>query len=62
VENDTKQPTDQERADAFMREYEALCKKHSLRLVVSPAFRYMADTNVFAITQQINVGPLPAYE
>lgn len=54
-----KTKSEQEKANDFIKEYEALCKKHGFNIVVNPAFKAMTDTGTFAIVLQSSVGKLP---
>lgn len=43
----------------FVKEYEVLCEKHGLQIVVNPAFK-PRDDGTWSIVIQSNVGPLPS--
>ena len=48
----------EERAREFIKEYEALCEKYGFQIVVSPAFKAMADTGTFNVVLQTSIGEL----
>jgi hypothetical protein len=50
--------TEQELANDFFKEYQALCEKHNFQINVNPAFKSMADTGTFAVVLQVGVGRL----
>ena len=54
--------SEQELAQAFIKEYEELCKKHGFNIVVNPAFKAMADTGTFNVVLQTSIGRLPKKE
>ena len=49
---------DRELAEEFIQEYNALCQKHGLRLVVTPAFM-QRDDGTFSTIIQTDIGKLP---
>jgi len=51
--------TEKELAEAFLKEYYALCEKHQMQINVNPAFKAMADTGTFNVVLQVSVGKLP---
>lgn len=51
--------TPNEQAQNFLNEYQALCKKHQLRLVFTPAFKVSQDTGTWSVILQKAVGRLP---
>jgi hypothetical protein len=54
--------TEQELAQEFIKEYQALCEKHGFQIVVNPAFKAMADTGTFNVVLQTSVGRLARKE
>jgi len=50
--------TDQQKANLFITEYQALCEKHGYRIVVSPAY-ISRDDGTFSTVLQQSVGKLP---
>ena len=50
--------TEQQKANEFTKEYEALCKKHGFNIVVNPAFK-ARDDGTFSVVLQASVGKLP---
>lgn len=55
----TKEKSGQENVQDFIKEYQALCEKYQLQIVVSPAFKAMADTGTFNVVLQTSIGKLP---
>ena len=53
-----KPKTEQQLAQAFLKEYDALCKKHQYQVVTTPAFK-ARDDSTFSIVLQVSVGKLP---
>lgn len=51
--------SEQERVQDFVKAYQALCEEHEYQLVVSPAFKAMADTGTFNVVLQTSIGKLP---
>jgi len=51
--------SDEDRAKAFVKDYEAICEKHKLRIVTTPAWRVSADTGDWRLVLQTSVGKLP---
>lgn len=43
----------------FVKEYQDLCEKYQMQIVVNPAFKAMADTGTFNVVLQSSVGKLP---
>ena len=54
--------TDEDRAKAFVKDYEGLCEKHQLRIVTTPAWKVSADTGDWRLVLQTSVGRLPSRE
>ena len=55
----TVQPkTDQQLAEAFIKDYNSLCKKHQHQIVTNPAFQ-SRDDGTFSVVLQTSVGRLP---
>jgi hypothetical protein len=50
--------TEQQRAEAFIKEYQELCEKHQFQLVISPAFK-ARDDGTWSVVLQSSVGKLP---
>ena len=50
--------TDEQRAKAFVKDYEGLCEKHQMRIVTTPAFK-ARDDGTFSVVLQVSVGKLP---
>jgi hypothetical protein len=50
--------SDEERAKLFVKDYEALCEKHQMRIVTTPAFK-ARDDGTFSVVLQVSVGKLP---
>jgi len=57
VQDKTK--TKQELANDFIKSYSELCEKHGFQIIVTPAFKTMADTGTFNVVLQSSVGRLP---
>ena len=53
--------TPQELIRAFTNEYQMLCEKHKMNIVVTPAFK-ARDDGTFSVVLQHSVGRLPARE
>jgi len=51
--------TDEQKAKEFIKDYEAICDKHQMRVVTTPAFRVSQDTGDWRIVLQTSVGKLP---
>lgn len=59
MSKDKVQPkSEQELANDFVKEYSALCEKHKMQIVVSPAWK-ARDDGTFSLVQQSSVGKLP---
>lgn len=54
-----KPKTEQELAQEFLKKHYALCEEYGFQLVVTPAFKAMADTGTFNVILQTSVGRLP---
>ena len=50
--------TDQQKAEIFINDYQALCEKHQLRIVTTPVFK-ARDDGTFSVVLQTAVGKLP---
>jgi hypothetical protein len=50
--------SDEQRAKDFVKEYEALCDKHQMRIVTNPVF-VATNHNSFEVVLQTSVGKLP---
>lgn len=59
MKDQPKEKTAQELANDFIEEYQDLCEKHKLHIVVNPAFKAMSDTGTFNVVLQTSVGKLP---
>lgn len=57
-ENKVQDKTDEQRVQDFIKEYEALCDKHKMRVVTTPAFK-ARDDGTFSVVLQSSVGKLP---
>lgn len=57
-----KQKSDSELAQDFVKEYEALCKKHGFQIVVTPAWKVSQDTGTWSTVLQPSIGKLPKNE
>lgn len=53
-----KTQTDQQKAEAFAKEYQALCEKHGYNIVVVPAF-IARDDGTFSVKLQHSIGKMP---
>lgn len=53
--------SEQQLAQNFVKDYEALCEKHQLRIVTTPAFR-ARDDGTFSLILTNAVGKLPKEE
>ena len=51
--------SDEDRAKAFVKDYEAICETHQMRIVTTPAFKMSQDTGDWRIVLQTSVGRLP---
>ena len=49
--------TEQELAQDFVKEYEALCQKHQMQIVVNPAYK-SRDDGTFSTVLQTSVGKI----
>lgn len=58
VVEDIKPLTDEQKAKDFVKDYEALCDKHQMRVVTTPAFK-ARDDGTFSVVLQVSVGKLP---
>jgi thiamine monophosphate synthase len=56
---EAKPKTEQELAQAFVKEYEELCQKHQFQIIVTPAWRISQDTGDWRLVLQSSVGRLP---
>ena len=56
---EVKKPTEQELAQEFVKAYSELCEKHGFQIVVTPAFKVMADTGTFNVVLQTSIGRIP---
>lgn len=54
--------TEQELAQAFIKDYQELCEKHGFQIVINPAFKAMTDTGTFNVVLQTSIGRLPKEE
>lgn len=54
--------SEKDAAQAFIVDYQALCEKHGFQIIVTPAFKAMADTGTFNVVLQTSVGRLPKEE
>jgi len=62
IKPEVKQLSDQDKAQAFVKDYEQICEKHQLRIVTTPAWRVSADTGDWRLVLQNSVGKLPKQE
>lgn len=53
--------TDEQRVKDFVKDYEAICEKHQMRIVTTPAFK-ARDDGTFSVVLQVSVGKLPKGE
>lgn len=53
--------SDEDRAKAFVKDYESLCEKHQMRIVTAPVFK-ARDDGTFSVVLQTSVGRLPKQE
>ena len=60
MEKDKKpvQPTEQQKANIFVKEYQELCEKHGYNINVTPAFK-ARDDGTWSVVLQQAVGKLP---
>jgi len=56
---EVKPKTEQDLVKDFVKDYEALCDKHQLRIVTNPAFKMSQDNGDWRIVLQTSVGRLP---
>ena len=49
---------DRQVVETFLKEYNALCKKHGYRIVTVPAFQ-ARDDGTFSVVLQVSVGKMP---
>ena len=54
--------TFKELVEEYLGKYNKLCQEYQMQIVVTPAFKYMKDTDMFGVVQQISVGKLPKVE
>jgi hypothetical protein len=54
----SKPKTEAELAQEFINEYQALCEKHQMRLVITPAY-ISRDDGTFSTVLQQSVGKMP---
>ena len=59
MEQPEKEKSEQEKMQDFVKEYQNLCEKYQLQIVVNPAFKAMADTGTFNVVLQTSIGKLP---
>ena len=50
--------TEQEKADDFIKEFNALCEKHQMQIVTNPAFK-ARDDGSWSVVLQTSIGKLP---
>ena len=50
--------TEQQKAEEFVKKYEALCKEHGFNIVVNPAFK-ARDDGTWSVVLQTSIGKLP---
>ena len=50
--------TDEQKAKEFIKDYEAICEKHQMRIVTVPVFK-ARDDGTFSVILQASVGKLP---
>ena len=53
-----KPKSENELAEAFAKDYKALCEKHQLRIVTNPAFK-ARDDGTWSVVLQSSIGRLP---
>ena len=53
--------TEQEKADDFIKEFNALCEKHQMQIVTNPAFK-ARDDGSWSVVLQTSIGKLPKQE
>lgn len=53
-----KELTPNEKAQNFLNEYQALCEKHQMNLVITPAYKVSQDTGTWSTVLQTSVGQL----
>lgn len=53
--------TEQQKANEFIKEYEALCNRYGFNIVVNPAFK-ARDDGTWSVVLQSGVGKLPKKE
>lgn len=58
---DDVQPKQENKAEVFIKEYEALCEKHGLRIQVTPAW-VSTNHNSFEMVLQNSIAQLPKKE
>ena len=56
-----KKQTEQELAQSFAKEYQELCEKHGMRIVVNPVY-ISRDDGTFSTQLQHSIGKLPKQE
>jgi hypothetical protein len=61
IKPEVKQLSDQDKAQAFVKDYEQICEKHQLRIVTTPAWR-ARDDGTFSLILTNAVGKLPKQE
>ena len=54
----TTEKSEQELMQDFVTKYQALCEEYKLQIVVSPAFKSMADTGTFNVILQTSIGKI----
>lgn len=58
---EAKELTEEEKAQSFIKQYQALCETHGYQIVVNPAF-VARDDGTFSVKLQSSVGKLPKRE
>ena len=62
MSKDNIQPkTEQQLAEAFAKEFNALCEKHQMQIVTNPAFK-ARDDGSWSVVLQTSIGKLPKQE
>jgi thiamine monophosphate synthase len=54
------QKKDQDLMQAFVDEYNELCKKHGYQIIVTPAWRMSQDTGDWRMVLQTQIGKMPS--
>jgi len=55
---DVKPLSDEQKAKDFVKGYEALCEKYSLRIVTTPVWKVSQDTGDWRLVLQTSIGKL----